>query len=67
MKPYYYVYRVGSGHAPTVRHEMLEQAQAESMRLSAKHPGWSFEILQCLGITRTGETRTFWMDEIQHN
>ena len=62
MKPYYYVYRVGSSRGPTVKHPTLESATAGSLRLSGQHPGETFEILQCLGITRTTEPSTFWCD-----
>jgi hypothetical protein len=64
MKPYYYVYRVGR-NAPTVKHATIESAEAEALRLSAQHPGDTFEILQCQGITRTTTPQTFWMDGFQ--
>lgn len=63
MKPYYYVYRVSSGRGPVVKHTTVEEAVAESQRLSAQHPGDTFEILKCLAITRTTEPATFWNDE----
>jgi hypothetical protein len=61
MKPYYYVYRVGYG-CPTVKHPDLPTAANESRRLAAQHPGATFEILQCVGTTRTINPQTFWMD-----
>lgn len=61
MKPYFYVFRVGGSH-PRIKHPTLQQAHAESLRLAAQHPGDSFEILQCLGITQTTTPQTFWND-----
>jgi len=63
MNPYYYVNRVG-GSPPSVKHDSLKQAQMESMRLANKHPGGAFEILICIGITRTTKPDTFWMDGV---
>ena len=63
MKPYYYIFRVGGGH-PRIKHPTLESAHAEAMRLAAKHPGDSFEILQCLATTRTINPQTLWMDGV---
>lgn len=61
MKPYYYVYRVG-GEKPVFKHETLEEALLESERLANKQAGDSFEILQCLGVTRRNTAQTFWLD-----
>ena len=61
MKPYFYVQRVGDRPA-TVKHPTLESAHKESLRLAGQHPGATFEILQCVGITRTTEPSTFWND-----
>jgi hypothetical protein len=61
MKPYYYVFK-SSGHPPSARHESLHSAHAESLRLAALHPGQSFEILKCLGITQTSKASTFWVN-----
>jgi hypothetical protein len=61
MKPYYYVFK-SSGNPPSKRHESLESARVESLRLAALHPGQSFEILMCIGITQTTKASTFWMD-----
>ena len=63
MKPYYYIYRVGYGK-PTIKHSNLEDATEESERLAGQHPGETFEILKCLGITRTTTPQTFWMDGV---
>jgi hypothetical protein len=63
MKPYFYVYRVGD-RAPIIKHPTAEAAMAESHRLAAQHPGETFEILKCLGITRTTTPQTFWMDGV---
>jgi hypothetical protein len=62
MKPYYYYVFKSSGHPPSKRHESLESAHLESLRLAALHPGQSFEILLCIGITQTPKASTFWMD-----
>jgi hypothetical protein len=61
MKPYYYVYRVGH-KGPTIKHDTLTSATTEAERLSNQHPGETFEILQCLAITRTVMAKTFWLD-----
>lgn len=63
MTPYYYVYRVGYGK-PTIKHATLESAATESERLAGQHPGETFEILKCLGITRTVTPQTFWLDGV---
>jgi hypothetical protein len=63
MKPYYYIFRVGGSH-PRIKHQTLESAHTEAMRLAAQHPGDSFEILQCLATTRTINPQTFWMDGV---
>jgi len=60
MKTHYYVRRVHA-HA-TLKHATLATATAESLRLSAKHPGEVFEILQCLGMSQTTTAATFWAD-----
>jgi hypothetical protein len=63
MKPYYYVYRVGYD-APTYKHKTLELAQCEAERLAGKHPGNSFEILKCVGVSSVSRpvASTFWLD-----
>jgi len=63
MKTYYYVYRPGT-KGPTVRHATLTEAEAEAARLATTHPGETFEILQCLGLTSTPvpAPSTFWLD-----
>ena len=61
MKPYYYVYRHGH-RGPTCQHYKLKDAQKEAERLSEQHPESTFEILKCLGITKTTKAKTFWMD-----
>jgi len=63
MKSYYYVNHVKEGHL-TVRHPNLHAAHVDALRLSTSHPGEIFEILMCLGITRTSEASTFWMDGV---
>jgi hypothetical protein len=63
MNSHYYVYRVGH-KGPTIKHESLTSAAHEAERLSAQHPGEVFEILQCLGMTRTVTPQTFWMDGV---
>ena len=63
MKPYYYVNRVG-GLPPTIKHNSLKQAHKEALRLAGKYPGNTFEILICIGITRTTKPETFWMDGV---
>ena len=61
MKPYYYVYRYGH-HGPQARHGTIESAQKEAERLAEQHPESHFEILKCVGHTRTTKAKTFWMD-----
>lgn len=63
MNPYYYVYRVGYKF-PTIKHHTLTSAANEAERLSNQHPGETFEILQCLAVTRTVLAKTFWMDGV---
>jgi hypothetical protein len=63
MKPYFYIYRVDHS-LPRVKHATIESAHSEAMRLSEQHPGETFEILQCLGITRTTTPQTFWVDGV---
>ena len=64
MKPYYRVYRVDNGK-PTIKHDTLEDAVHESERLAAtRGRGDTFEILKCLGVTRTVNPHTFWMDGV---
>ena len=64
MQSYYYVYRVGYPRPLIVKHATLTSAHAESIRLSAQHPGAQFEILQCLGFTHTVNPSTFWLDGV---
>ena len=63
MKPHYYVYRVGQ-KGPTIKHATLLSAATEAERLSNQHPGETFEILQCVGVTRTTIAQTSWMDGV---
>ena len=63
MKPYYYVYRVGS-RCPRIKHTMITDAQIEAERLSIQHPNEAFEILMCLGVVQTTKVKTFWMDGV---
>ena len=63
MNSHYYVYRVGHTK-PTIRHHTLASAANEAERLSSQHPGETFEILQCLAVTRTVLAKTFWMDGV---
>ena len=62
MKPYFYIYRADQSRAPKVKHATLAEAQAEAERLANQHPGSTFEILQCVAITRCTQANTFWMD-----
>jgi hypothetical protein len=61
MKPYYYVQRVGHS-AAVARHSTPTLAAKEAERLAAKHPGDTFEVLQCVAVTRCAQPSTFWMD-----
>jgi hypothetical protein len=63
MKPYYYVFKVGVRH-PRIKHATIELATAESERLARLHPGETFEILMCLGVTKTINPHTSWMDGV---
>ncbi|MEO5712032.1 MAG: hypothetical protein ABIT37_00955 [Luteolibacter sp.] len=63
MKSYFYIYRVGYGK-PTIKHQTLELAHAEAMRLAGQHPGETFELLECLGIVQTTTPQAFWMDGV---
>ena len=61
MKPHYYVLNKTHG-APTYQHKTLAEATTEAERLAEKHPGTSFEILQCLGVSSVPKASTVWMD-----
>jgi hypothetical protein len=63
MKAYYYVQKI-NGQIPAVRHETIEAAQSEAMRLAQKHAGETFEILKCVALVSTPAptASTFWMD-----
>lgn len=63
MTPYYYIHCIG-GTAPKVRHATLAEAEAEAIRLSMRQPQDTFEILQCVGITKVFSPQTFWMDGV---
>lgn len=63
MTSYYYVYRVGQ-KGPTIKHPTLTSAADEAERLANQHPGETFEILQCVAVTRTVLAKTFWMDGV---
>jgi hypothetical protein len=64
MTPYYYIHRPGTP-GPTVKHPNRAAAQTEAERLATKHPGVTFEILQCVGLSSTPipTATTFWLDE----
>jgi hypothetical protein len=66
MTPYYYIHRPGTP-GPTVKHPTRAAAQTEAQRLAAKHPGVTFEILQCVGLSSTPvpTATTFWLDEAE--
>jgi len=64
MKPYYSVVK-SSELPPWERHLTLKYARLESLRLATLHPGQSFEILMCIGITRPSEPSTLWMDGLE--
>ena len=60
MKPHYYVTHpeLSIGN----KHKTLADATAEAERLAEKHPGTTFEILQCLGVSSVPKASTVWMD-----
>ena len=62
MKPYYYIYRTDESRGPKIKHATLAEAQTEAERLANQHPGSTFEILQCVAITRCAQASTFWLD-----
>lgn len=64
MKHYYYVYGPTSLRGPAKRHATVQEAQKEAERLACIHPGQSFEILLCVGVSSTPAVRasTFWVD-----
>jgi hypothetical protein len=64
MKPYYYVFKT-SGQPPNKRHKTIKSARLESLRRASLHPGQSFEILMCLGITQTSKASTFWINGME--
>ena len=62
MKPHYYVFQKFD---KMPKYETLAEAAAEAERLAEKHPGTSFEILQCLGVSSVPKASTFWMDGVE--
>lgn len=64
MKPYFYVLRIGSEDAPTMRHKTLGEAHKEAERLASKHPGEQFQILECRGISVAQKAKTTWLDGV---
>ncbi len=63
MKPYYYIYRPG-GSGPTIKHGTIIEAGLEAERLAGENPGQVFEILLCLGCSRTVKADTTWADGV---
>lgn len=63
MKPHYYVTHpeLSIGN----KYETLAEATAEAEQLAEKHPGTTFEILQCLGVSSVPKASTFWMDGVE--
>ena len=61
MKSYYYVHSVNN-LSTSDRHATPALAVAEAERLAAQHPGDTFEVLQCLAVTRTTTPVTEWLD-----
>ena len=66
MTPYFYIHRPGTP-GPTVKHPNRAAAQTEAERLATKHPGVTFEILKCVGLSSTPvpTATTFWLDEAE--
>jgi len=62
MKPYYYVFKPGSGHPPTKKHETQQAAVDESMRLANLHPSQAFEVCKVIAVTQCSKPSTFFMD-----
>jgi len=52
------------GESPKHKHETLESAHTESLRLAKQQPGRTFEIAKILGITRMSLPHTFWNDGV---
>ena len=63
MKPYYYVLCLDE-ELPINKHPNLELAREEATQLAKQYPDTTFEILQCVGLTRASGPQTFWMDGI---
>ena len=63
MKPYYYVFKPGSGgYPPTKKHETQQDAVDESIRLAEKHPSATFEVCKVIAVTQCSKPSTFFMD-----
>lgn len=69
MKPYYRVFRCytysSNNYRVTsvLRYETLAEAQEEAERLAMEEKGVTFEILECVAISRVDEPAiTFYMD-----
>jgi hypothetical protein len=61
METFFYVYRKTNNNSlapmvgvtiPSVKHATISEAITEAERLAAKHPGDSFEVLQCVAISQ---------------
>ena len=61
MKPYY---RAANLETFTLgeKHKTLAEATTVAEQLAEKHPGTTFEILQCLGVSSVPKASTVWMD-----
>lgn len=57
FEPYWYVYRRGTGDAPTKRHNTFEEALKEAQRLTNKE-GKSFYVFQAVAkVIYTAEVK----------
>lgn len=64
MKPHYQVYSESVDIREFTKFATLQEATLHAEEQAKKHPGENYEILMCVGISRTNTECTFWMDGI---
>ena len=64
MKPHYYVANLETFPLGG-KHKTLSGAILVAEQLAEKHPGASFEILRCLGMSSVPKASTVWMDGVE--
>ena len=52
MNTFFYIYDCSNRNGPRVRHPSLEAAIKEAERLAEQHVGRTFEVLQCVAVSK---------------